>query len=60
MVVIFVIIVAAFTTLGYHLIMPDEWRWLEEPELRQVRSVVLSGAVVGLGTTYLRRYIDDR
>ena len=59
-IVVFAIIISAFLTLGYHLVMPSCLRWLSDDELREVRSAVLSGAVVGLGTTYLRRYLEER
>ena len=60
MVMVFFIIVAAVFTLGFHLLLPAEIHWLEEKELQEVKNAVLSGAVVGLGTTYLRRYVDEK
>ena len=60
MIVVFAIIILAIATLGFHLLAPETYHWLDKDSLRQVRSAVLSGAVVGLGTTYLRRYLQDR
>lgn len=60
MVAVFVVIIAAVLTLGYHLLLPKGYHWLDPKELQDVKNAVLSGAVVGLGTTYLRRYVDER
>ncbi len=60
MIVVFVLIVSAIVTLGYHLLVPNDWYWLEDHELQDIKNLVLSGAVVGLGTTYIRRYLDNR
>lgn len=61
-VLLFVIAAAAFSTLGWHLVVPENWYWLEgdkgEEQLQKIKDVILSGAVVGLGTAYLRRYIE--
>ena len=32
--------------------------WLEENAYQTVKNFVLSGAVVGLGTTYLKKYFN--
>ena len=60
MVVVFVIIILAVATLGFHLLAPSTCHWLKPDELQEVKNAVLSGAVVGLGTTYLRRYVEER
>lgn len=59
-VVVFIIIIAAVATLGFHLLVPGTYHWLEPDELQEVKNAVLSGAVVGLGTTYLRRYLEEK
>ena len=58
-IVIFVIVVGAVFTLGYHHIFPNKWHWLGKDELQDIKNLVLSGAVVGLGTTYIRRYLEE-
>lgn len=60
MATVFAVVIFAVFTLGFHLLVPTEWRWLDSEELQEVKNAVLSGAVVGLGTTYLRKYIDER
>ena len=60
MVVVFIIIILAVFTLGFHLLAPCKYHWLKPDELQEVKNAVLSGAVVGLGTTYLRRYVEER
>lgn len=57
MIAVFIIIFGAIVTTGWHLLLPKEYHWLEEEALSQVRSAVLSGAAVGLGMNYLRRYM---
>ena len=60
MVVVFIVVVGAVFTLGYHLLFPNTWYWLDPDELQDIKNFVLSGAVVGLGTTYIRRYLEER
>lgn len=57
MIVVFVIIISAMATVGWHLLLPEKYHWLDQDALSRVRSAVLSGVVIALGTTYLRRYI---
>lgn len=59
MVVVFLVIISAVFTLGFHLLTPKWLHWLCEEDLQEVRNAVLSGAVVGLGTTYLRKYVQE-
>jgi len=54
--VVFFIIIAAVLTLGWHLLAPDGWHWLSGSSLQDVKDFVLSGALVGFGTAYVRRY----
>ena len=58
MIVVFVIIISAVLTLGYHLLAPSSYHWLSPGEIEQVRNAVVSGSFVALGTTYLRRFIN--
>ena len=60
MIVVFIVIISAVFTLGFHLLLPATCHWLQPEELQEVRNAVLSGAVVGLGTTYLRKYVEAR
>ena len=60
MAVVFVVVVGAVFTLGYHHLFSKTWHWLDEDELQDIKNFVLSGAVVGLGTTYIRRYLEGR
>ena len=45
--------------LGMHTLLQKEWHWLTGDQVTDLKNFVLSGAIVGLGTTYLRRYLDD-
>lgn len=56
MIVIFVSIIATVITLTWHILAP--WDWLDPEELSTLKNFVLSGAIVGLGTSYLRKYLD--
>ena len=58
MVVVFLVIISAIVTLGYHLLAPSSYHWLSSNEIEKVRNAVVSGSFVALGTTYLRRYIN--
>lgn len=59
MVMVFIIVAGAVSTLGYHLLTPNEWHWLSTDELQDIKNSVLSGAIVGLGTSYIRKYLDS-
>ena len=58
MIVVFLIIISAVATLGYHLLAPSSHHWLSPEEIEKVRNAVVSGSFVALGTTYLRRFIN--
>ena len=59
MVMVFIVVAGAVSTLGYHLLTPNKWHWLNPDELQDIKNSVLSGAIVGLGTSYIRRYLDS-
>ncbi len=40
------------------MLAPESYRWLDETRLGNVKDFMLSGAVVGLGTAYIRRNLD--
>ena len=58
--VIFVIIIVAVGTLGYHLLVPIKCHWLDSSELQNVKDFVLSGTIVGLGTRYFWQYLEAK
>ena len=58
MVVVFTLICAAVFTLGWHILAPECLHWLTHDQHQDIKHFVLSGAVVGLGTTFLRRFLD--
>ena len=45
--------------LGIHTLLHEDSHWLTDQQVLDLKNFVLSGAIVGLGTTYLRRYLDD-
>ena len=59
MVMVFIVVAGAVSTLGYHLLTPNKWHWLNPDELQDIKNSVLSGAIVGLGASYIRRYLDS-
>ena len=59
-VVVFVLMISAVFTLGWHTLAPIWLHWLDPDQIQVIKNFVLSGAVVGIGTSYLRRYLDDR
>ena len=60
MMAIFVIVIGAVCILGWHHLSPERWHWLDEKALRDIKNFVLSDAVVGLGTNYIRRFLETR
>lgn len=57
-VLIFAIVSVAILTLGWHMLTPKWLHWLEVDQLDDVKGFMLSGALVSLGTTYLRGFLD--
>ena len=57
-VIVFIIIAAALIALGYHLLMPERLHWLDGDGIENVKDFALSGALVGFGTAYVRRYFS--
>ena len=57
-VLIFFIIICAVGMLGYHLLVPTKHHLLDSGELQRVKDFVISGTIVGLGTSYFRRYME--
>lgn len=57
-VLVAVIIFASVATLGWHLVTGPRLHWLSDTELQRVKDFILSGALVGLGTNYIRRYLE--
>ena len=58
MVALFIIAVSAVVTLGWHTLTPESCHWLNDEQLQDIKDFVLSGAVVGLSTSFLRRYLE--
>jgi len=57
---VFVLMIGSVLTLGWHSLSSKNLHWLDYEQIQVLKNFVLSGAVVGFGTTYLRRYIDGR
>lgn len=57
-IIVFTVVCGAIIALGWHLIFPNSYHWLSPTELQDVKNFILSGAVVGLGTSYMRRYFE--
>ena len=66
------ILFCASFTLAWHMLTPKNmpecgldnaiqrcWQWLKDDQLTVVKNFMLSGALVGLGTTYMRRFVDN-
>ena len=60
LIAVILIAVAAIATLGWHMLAPDTLHWLDEARLGNVKDLMLSGAVVGLGTSYIRRFLESQ
>jgi hypothetical protein len=42
----------------YHLVMPDTWHWLTEPELDTLKGLLTGGLIVGVLTNHFRKRLD--
>lgn len=52
------VIGAAIFVLAWHMLAPESKRWLSTGDLDSVKGFMLSGALVGLGTAYMRRFME--
>ena len=62
-VLVLLIVALSLCTLAWHMLMPGGEggnHWLDSSELRTVKDFILSGAIVTLGTQYIRRYMEGR
>ena len=58
LIVIVVLIVAAIVSLGVQYLSP--WGWLDEQQLKDVRSFLVSGAVISFASAYFRKYLSSK
>lgn len=53
------IIFSVFITIivvAFHHLAPENWQWLSEGQLADLRTVLFSGAVVGAVSSYVQRH----
>ena len=58
--VVSAIILFAVISLAWHMLTPGRLHWLNDGQLGDIKNFMLSGAVVGLGTAYIRRFLDGQ
>jgi len=56
-ILVFTIIVFSIFSLGWHML--TNCPWLMEDKLDEVKNFTLSGALVSVGMTYFKKYIDN-
>ncbi len=56
-IIVFLVVFGAVFALGWHTLLPDKWHWLSSKQFQDVKDFMLSGAIVSVGATYMRRYI---
>lgn len=50
-VIVFLILIGSVITLGWHSLLPQRIHWLDTNQIQVIKNFVLSGAVVGFGTS---------
>lgn len=45
-------------TWGWHIVMPDKWRWLDRDQVATLQSIIVSGVASSALTAYIRRYLS--
>ena len=58
MIVLFAVAVFAVISLGWHTLVPVKYHWLTDEQFQDIKSFVLSGTIVGLSTSFLKRYLE--
>lgn len=53
----FIIVILMFATLVYHLILPDNFRWLTDTEIEKLKQFLFSGSVGGALATLGKKAI---
>jgi len=56
--IIFSVVGGAIFTLGWHMLTPEEYAWLTDEKISNVKSFILSGALVSAGMAYFKRFIE--
>ena len=54
---LFWVLIATILTVAIHYLAPEKYKWLGPDDVQRLKDFLLSGAVVGLVSTYLRNYL---
>ncbi len=58
MIALFAVAVFSVISLGWHTLAPEKYQWLTPKQFQDIKSFVLSGTIVGLSTSFLKRYLE--
>lgn len=53
---IFIITLIAVCVVALHHLTPEEWAWLSDGQLQQLRTFLFSGAVISALSSHIQRY----
>lgn len=55
-ILVFLVIASTIFTLAAHTLTPESWHWLTPDQYQDIKNFVLSGSMVGLAVTVMRKY----
>ncbi|MDP2356158.1 MAG: hypothetical protein Q8M31_08845 [Beijerinckiaceae bacterium] len=55
--VVSLLFVSSFACWMWHQIAPQKWMWMAKEQLDQIKTIIFSGAIGGLMTTAVQKYI---
>lgn len=58
MVIFSLVFVAFFVSWSLHYLLPECWQWLKDEQLSKIQSVIFSGAIGAIVSSYVKKQID--
>lgn len=55
-ILICIVVTLAILTLAGHTLAPESWHWLTPSQYQDIKNFVLSGAMVGVAISVMRKY----
>ncbi len=57
-IMILLVVASALGCLGWHMLAPENWRWLSDDDISDIKSFMLSGALVSVAMNYFHKFIQ--
>lgn len=58
MIILSLVFIASFVSWSLHFLLPKCYQWLEPEQLSKIQSIIFSGAMGAIVSSYLKKQID--